>query len=209
MNAPSYEQGTSSADHNRPSSSTTNIRPKGWALKTTKKPVRMTDRVKAYLVQKFDAGARSGLKADPVQVSREMKFAKDENGMEWRTAQQITSFFSRLSAVQRQKQVEESPLEDANEEIAEEDLEALESEIALDTLRIAVLLDTNVPRHPVQVGSKNICELSRANKFNMLKIAELREICQSLQLTVAGSPARKKSFIEPLEAYVKTCTCFQ
>ena len=215
VNAPSYEQGTSSADHNRPSSLTTNIRPKGWALKTTKKPVRMTDRVKAYLVQKFDAGARSGLKADPVQVSREMKFAKDENGHslftpeEWRTAQQITSFFSRLSAVQRQKQVEESPLEDANEEIAEEDLEALESEIALDTLRIAVLLDTNVPRHPVQVGSKNICELSRAKKFNTLKIAELREIFQSLQLTVAGSPARKKSFIEPLEAYVKTCTCFQ
>ena len=64
--------------------------------------------------------------------------------------------------------MEESPLEDANEEIAEEDLEALESEIAL-----AVLLDTNVPRHPVQVGSKNICELSRANKFNTLKIAEL------------------------------------
>ena len=215
VNAPSYEEGTSSADHNRPSSSITNIRPKGWALKTTKKPVRMTDRVKSYLVQKFDAGARSGLKADPVQVSREMKFAKDENGHslftpeEWRTAQQITSFFSRLAAVQRQKQVEESPLEDANEEIAEEDLEALESEIALDTLRIAVLLDTNVPRHPVQVGSKNICELSRANKFNTLKIAELREICQSLQLTVAGSPARKKSFIEPLEAYVKTCTCFQ
>lgn len=59
VNAPSYEQGTSSADHNRPSSSTTNIRPKGWAVKTTKKPVRMTDRVKAYLVQKFDAGARS------------------------------------------------------------------------------------------------------------------------------------------------------
>lgn len=118
-------------------------------------------------------------------------------------------FFSRLSAVQRQKQVEESPLEDANEEIAEEDLEVLESEIALDTLPIAVLLDTNVPRHPVQVGSKNICELSRANKFNTLKIAELREICQSLQLTVAGPPARKKSFIEPLEAYVKTCTCFQ
>lgn len=105
--------------------------------------------------------------------------------------------------------MEESPLEDLNEEIAEEDLEALESEIALDTLRIAVLLDTNVPRYPVQVGSKNICELSRANKVNTLKIAELREICRSLQQTVAGSPARKKSFIEPLETFVKTCTCFQ
>jgi len=42
----------------------------------------MEDHVKAYLVQKFDAGARSGLKADPGQVSHEMKFAKDANEVE-------------------------------------------------------------------------------------------------------------------------------
>lgn len=93
----------------------------------------MEDHVKAYLVQKFDAGARSGLKADPVQVSLEMKFVKDESGHslfrpeEWRTAQQISSFFSRLSAKQRQTQT--GQLEEVNKEIPEEDLEALESEI--------------------------------------------------------------------------------
>ena len=52
----------------------------------------MTDRVKAYLEQKFDAGSVSRLKADPIQVSNEMKFVKDKNGNllfgleEWRTA---------------------------------------------------------------------------------------------------------------------------
>ena len=41
----------------------------------------MEDKVKNYLMQKFDEGARSGLKVDPAQVSREMKFAKDANGV--------------------------------------------------------------------------------------------------------------------------------
>ena len=72
----------------------------------------MVKKAKDYLVQKFDAGTKTGLKADPVQVSREMKYVKDNSGQllfkpdKWRTAQQITSFFSRLSALQkRQKQL--------------------------------------------------------------------------------------------------------
>ena len=85
----------------------------------------------------------------------------------------------------------------------------LESEIALDSLREAVLHDMTVPHHPIQVRRRNVCELSREKKLNTLKVVELREICQSLQLSVVGSLARKKSFIEPLETYVKTCTCHQ
>lgn len=68
--------------------------------------------VKAYLVQKFDTGCRSGQKADPVQVPREENIVKDDAGhllftrQEWRRARQINSFFSSLSAVQRQTQME-------------------------------------------------------------------------------------------------------
>ena len=32
-------------------------RPLGWALKVTKRPTRMTDNVKAFLIKKFDEGA--------------------------------------------------------------------------------------------------------------------------------------------------------
>lgn len=66
-----------------------------------------------------------------------------------------------------------------------------------------------VTQHPIEVGKRNVCELSKAKKLSKLKVAELREICESLQVAVVGSPVRKKSFIEPLETYVKTCTCFQ
>ena len=40
----------------------------------------MEAHVKAYLVQKFDTGCRTGQKADPVQVAREMKIVKDDAG---------------------------------------------------------------------------------------------------------------------------------
>ena len=45
----------------------------GWALKVTKRPTRMTDNVKTFLMKKFEEGGRTGNKADPVQVAREMK----------------------------------------------------------------------------------------------------------------------------------------
>ena len=100
--------------------------------------------VKAYFVQKFDTGCRSGQKADPVQVAREKKIVKDDAGhllftrQEWRRAQQINSFSSRLSAVQRQTQMEKDTSEySTSQEFTEEDpdLEALENEITLENLR--------------------------------------------------------------------------
>ena len=72
-----------------------------------------------------------------------------------------------------------------------------------------VLSDMTMPHHPIEVGIRNVCELSRAKKLQTLKLSELKELCESLQLAVVGSLARKKSFIEPLETYAKTCTCFQ
>ena len=71
-----HETGTYSAeelDFSYPSSSKKDQQPVGWALITVKKPSRMEAHVKAYLVQKFDTGCRTGQKADPVQVDREKK----------------------------------------------------------------------------------------------------------------------------------------
>lgn len=40
----------------------------GWALKKKPKVVRMTPEVRKYLVEKFNCGSVTGLKADPIQV---------------------------------------------------------------------------------------------------------------------------------------------
>ena len=80
-------------------------RNKGWALKSTKRTNRMKGKEKAFLVQKFNQGVAGGQKADPIHVTREMKSIRDSSGTlqfkpdEWRTAQQISNFFARMSAL--------------------------------------------------------------------------------------------------------------
>ena len=54
-------------------------RNKGWALKSTKRTNRMEEKVKAFLVQKFNQGVAGGQKADPIHVAREMKSIRDSN----------------------------------------------------------------------------------------------------------------------------------
>ena len=88
-----------------------------------------------------------------------MKTLRNENGEltfkpeEWRTAQQISSLFSRQTAALRHKDIDA-------EEIPEEDIEATEWEMARDTLRSLVMDDMDKPNHPIIVGVSNICELA-------------------------------------------------
>ena len=71
----------------------------------------MVKKTKMFLLEKFDAGVKRGQKADPLEISQELKYAKDNSGHlllkpeELRTAQQFSSFFSRLSALLRKKQM--------------------------------------------------------------------------------------------------------
>ena len=82
-------------------------------------------------MKKFEDGARTGNKGIPVQVVREMKNLRNDNGEpmlkpeEWRTAQQISSLFSRQTAALHHR--------DIAEEIPE-GIKGTESEIAVDTL---------------------------------------------------------------------------
>ena len=77
---------------------------KGWALKRSKKKARFTEDQRKYLGDKFRIGQETGRKADPEQVAREMRYARNERGErrfkvdEFLTAGQIQSFFSRTAA---------------------------------------------------------------------------------------------------------------
>lgn len=51
---------------------------KGWALKVPKRATRFPDKVRNYLQEKFDVGNATGHKADPLQVSIDMRCARDE-----------------------------------------------------------------------------------------------------------------------------------
>ena len=98
-------------------------RDKGWAFKSTKRTTKKEEKVKAFLVQKFNQGVAGGQKADPVHVAREMKSIRDSSGKlqfksdEWRTAQQISTFFARMSALQRQGQADEIESQEEEQEV--------------------------------------------------------------------------------------------
>lgn len=56
---------------------------------------------------------------------------------------------------------------------------------------MAVNLQVTAPQHPIVVRNRNLREVSKAKKLDMpvLKVAELREMCESLRLEVSGSLA--------------------
>ena len=184
-------------------------RPLMWALKITKRPTRMTDNVKTFLMKKFEEGARTGNKADPVQVAREMKTLRSEDGELTRIAQQISSLFTRQTAALRHRGIDA-------EEIPEEDIEAAESEMAFETLRRLVMDDMGKPSYPIIVGVSNICELVKNKKLNSLKLTVLKEICNQLHTTTSGPLARKKrlslrplkNFLRVVHAFKNNFTCF-
>ena len=92
--------------------------PMAWALKSTQsRHTKFTDNQKQYLNAKFQVGERTGKKADPTEVSKAMRTAKDSNGErlisyeDFLTSQQINSYFSHLAA-KRSIEVDQPDIED-------------------------------------------------------------------------------------------------
>ncbi|XP_052691901.1 uncharacterized protein LOC128169907 [Crassostrea angulata] len=79
----------------------------GWALKKERKSARFSDDLKSYLSDIFLQGESSGAKVHPSLVAKNMRVAKNENGEKRFSANQylavgqISSFFSRLSALKK------------------------------------------------------------------------------------------------------------
>eukprot|EP00058_Branchiostoma_floridae_P014511 XP_002599999.1 hypothetical protein BRAFLDRAFT_74118 [Branchiostoma floridae] len=88
----------------------------GWAIRTVKGGHGMSDKMKTYLTHIFNRGTKSGQKADG--VAQEMQHVRGADGKrlfqpsEWRTVKQITSYFARLSAAQRQQESTKSVVTD-------------------------------------------------------------------------------------------------
>ena len=181
---------------------------KGWALKSTKRGNRMGENVRSYLTEKFNEGVLGGPKADANQVAKEMKVLRGEDGRlvfkpdEWRTAKQIASFFSRLSALQRRGEAN-----DGQDDTEEEDLVAIENEDMIHSFCEAVIDDMGVVNHPIILDETNICDLVRTGDLNQLKVSKLKEICLQGHLETPGHQNRRKTFVDPLVNYAKRCSC--
>ncbi|XP_048586205.1 uncharacterized protein LOC116616791 [Nematostella vectensis] len=121
---------------------------RGWALKRSKKAVRFTEKVKRYLTGVCLEGEQTGKKADPSEVATRLKSLRSDGrkkfaSEEWLTTQQITSYFSRLTILNRSGELRQQALP---EEPWEEELKAICHFCQLETLLFIVSLTRIVER---------------------------------------------------------------
>ena len=163
---------------------------KGWALKTTKERRRFEEKVKEFFIKTFEKGERTGNKPDPSSVAKEMKTKMDNSGKpyfepsEWKTSQQIKSFFSRFNT--KMKQLKTGTV------LATEDIQAWEAEVARQHLRQNVHNKIVQPQQPIEVLRVNICLYVHQGKLASLKLPKLRSICEALGMK--GVPSQKETF---------------
>ena len=170
----------------------------GWALKEAKKVDRFNDNQKTYLEAKFNIGQATGRKLDPDVVSKEMRCARGVDGerlfvvAEFLSPQQVSSYFSRLSAKRRYKQ----------------DALAVEEEANFCAARDSVLSSLQIS-HPIVVDQYNICALVKSKGVKKLKVGLLQVLCENLELQVPTPSVRSKApYIDLLINLVKDCSCY-
>ena len=189
--------------------------PMGWALKTITKKARFTQKQNEFLKQQFEIGEQSGRKADPSEVSKLMRSARDELGTrrfqpeEVLTGQQIIGFFSRLAA---KKKLAPSTVNggDSDDEVPGEDNRAAEAEATHSEMCVHVMKAVSLQHPIVSSSGYNICELMRARKKKptSLSVDMLRGICIELGVDVSDITQRRKSpYISRLSQLVDECSC--
>lgn len=177
-----------------------------WALKGAKKAERFNEAQRSYLEAKFNIGQSTGKKLDPDVVAKEMRRARSPNGdrlfvvTEFLSAQQISSFFSRLAAKARQKEVQ----------VTEQDALAVEEEVNFFTARDRVLSSLHV-NHPIVVDQYDLCALVKSKEIKKLKVGLLQVLCESLDLQAPIPPVRRKApyvtYVSLLQGLVESCSC--
>ena len=182
-----------------------NTLPEGWALKTNKKFNRFSDTQKKYLEEKFNIGQASGQKQDPINVARDMRFAKKMDGSklfkrdEYLTTQQVQSFFSRMAAKCRYDQGE----------LSAPDIMAAEEQQQMDVTRQAILQEVQL-RHPIVYDNLDICALYKEKRLKQLSIAMLRIVCNYFDIATEGfNTKRKAEYIDALSGLVLACDCIE
>ena len=174
----------------------------GWALKESKKRYQFNEKQKQYLTTKFNIGQSTGRKLEADVVAKEMRRAVDNDGKrlfsisEFLTAQQISSFFSRLSIKSRHHPVP------TNEDIA-----AAQEEINFDTTRQEILSRLDL-QHPIVYDQYNLCAMVSGDKFKGLKLPFLKLICEKFDIEIRGADRRKLSpYVEAIKTMVSGCSC--
>ncbi len=184
----------------------------GWALSRTRVgSARFPQKVRQYLINKFELGELTGNKADPLDLACEMRTTRSESGdrmfsrNEWLTKTQIKSFFSRLAKLRRKGIVVSEVVEVMDcEQDDDDDYEEKESKEEL----IKEIFSRLHTKHPVIFESYNLCELHSDGKLPVFKVAMLKDICQHFELKFT-SKYKKADLIAVISSMIEQCSCKQ
>ena len=207
----------STASYNDNKSATT--LPMGWALQKRAPSKKFPEAAKKYLTARFDLGEATGRKADPTQVSVDMRIARDESGQriftreDWLTNVQIKSFFSRLAAARRKnmlQQVTDSLEEDDEDDEAEldtlvEDVSGVEQENRWDDIVMRLREEIGL-QHPIVFENFDICQYYREGKLKCFNIPMLKETCDHFEINFKARD-KKATFLQKLSDLVRECDC--
>ena len=174
--------------------------PEGWACRESAMPRhRFNSKQRRYLEEKFKHGETKGIKANPDDVSKEMRCLRDQSGKriftvkEFLRPQQITSFFSRMACKRR----DATDSDDEAEEFARQQA-AVHSDV-MEVLRQEIT-------HPLLFSGKNLC-LMTESEIESLKITQMRSIVSHFSIKVK---ARKKNvYSVAIIEFLKRCSCKQ
>ena len=175
----------------------------GWALaKSRGGPTQFSAKVKEYLTTKFDFGEKTGQKADPEQVAKDMRNSRNlENqrifGREdWLTKAQVQGFFFRLASARRKRGYSDA----TNQEENDEDYRPGEEDEQHQAVK-EVMEDLGL-KHPIVFDIYNVCQYFHSNKLSSFNVNMLRDMCRYFQIPFKQRDV-KKELIAKISGLVK------
>ncbi|XP_078358985.1 uncharacterized protein LOC144643554 [Oculina patagonica] len=181
----------------------------GWALKSSAKKGRFSEKQKKFLDAKFDLGEQTGKKSSGEDVARQMRRARGEDGKrlfavdEFLTPQQITSYFSRMAA--KRKSVPEAELE--NEERAEiihqvaEEISASLAAMEVEEQAVSEVESCLIYKKMV------LCSMNKDQLRAKLTLPNLKSICRKHGVQGVSGGRKKEPYVDALFSFVSTWPC--
>ncbi|PFX34173.1 Protein patched-like 2 [Stylophora pistillata] len=170
-----------------------------FAVSTSTSFPAVRDSQRQYLDANFKAGQAKGVKIYPVDVARDILYARNQKGeklftvSEFLTEQETQSHFSR-----RASKLRHSPSDDPESD-QDEDIMAAEEEIAHENVRSVVLKEVGF-LHPIVFYTFNLCDKYKVGKLRQLSVSMLHSICKHFGIEVMDIKGRRKApYLSPLE----------
>ena len=146
---------------------------------------------------KFQHGESTGVKANPDDVSKEMRCLRDEKGKriftveEFLRPQQISLFFSRMAC----KRKDGTDSDDEAEEFARQQA-AVHSDV-IEALQQEII-------HPLSFSRKNLY-LMTASEIKSLKMTQMRSMASHFSIKVKGQ--KKEQYSDAIIEFLNKCSC--